>query len=67
VLAYLALIPGFLPVVALTVALTAVLILPLVIVGLAVALVVGPPYGAWRLATRARRHRRQEPQRGRAS
>jgi len=49
-------ITGFLP----GLALTAVFALPLVAVGLAVALVVAPPYAVWRLLGRGRRRRRWE-------
>jgi hypothetical protein len=59
VLTYLGLIPGVLPILALTAVVTAVLVLPAVILGLAAALLVAPPYGIWRLATRARRRRRR--------
>jgi hypothetical protein len=53
---WLGVIPGFLPAVVLTV----MLVLPLVAVGLAAALVVAPPYPAWRLARRGGRARSQE-------
>ena len=49
-LVWLGVIPGFLPAVALTV----VLALPLVALGLAAALVVAPPYVMWRVASRRR-------------
>jgi len=48
-------IPGLLPILALTVVFTAVLVLPVVVLGLAAALVAAPPYGLWRLATRGGR------------
>jgi hypothetical protein len=54
------LIPGFLPVLVLTAAAGAVLIAPLLALGLAAAVVGGPPYGLWRLATRTRKRRRAE-------
>jgi hypothetical protein len=47
-------IPGLLPILALTVVFTGVVVLPLVAVGLVAALVAAPFYGLWRLATRAR-------------
>jgi Flp pilus assembly protein TadB len=62
VFTYLGLIPGVLPILALTAVVTALLAAPLVILSLAVALLVGPPYAVWRLATRGRR-RRQRPER----
>jgi hypothetical protein len=49
------LIPGLLPTVALLAVFIVAIVLPIVVLGLAVALVVAPPYLAWRLATRARR------------
>ncbi len=60
VLTYLALIPGFLPFLALTALVTAVLVVPLLVIGLAFAVVVVPPYGVWRLATGGRRRQRRE-------
>ena len=49
------LIPGLLPTVALTAVFIAGIVLPLLALGLAVALVAAPPYLVWRLATRGRR------------
>jgi hypothetical protein len=54
---YLSLIPGFLPALVLLVLLTAVVVLPTLLLGLAAALVMVPPYGLWRLTTRRRRRR----------
>ena len=55
VLAYAGLIPGVIPLLALTILVAVVAALPLLILGLAAALLAAPPYGAWRLLTRARR------------
>jgi hypothetical protein len=49
------LIPGLLPTVALTAVFTVVILLPLLVLGLAVALVGAPPYLVWRVITRHRR------------
>lgn len=54
VLAYAGLIPGVIPLLALTVVVAVVAMIPLLIVGLAGALLAAPPYGAWRLLNRAR-------------
>ena len=51
-----ALIPGLLPSLALAGLITAVVVLPLLVVGLAAGLVFAPLYGLWRLVTRERRH-----------
>ena len=51
-----ALIPGLLPSLALAGLITAVVLLPLFVVGLAVGLLFAPLYGLWRLATREHRH-----------
>ena len=51
-----AIIPGFLAGVILTIALVAVVALPVLALGLAAAVVAAPPYALWRLVTR-RRHR----------
>jgi hypothetical protein len=59
VVMYLGLIPGFLPSLALLVVAIAVIVLPLVLLGLAAALVLGVPYGLWRLATVRWRRTRQ--------
>ena len=53
-LAWLGLIPGVIPVLALTVVVVAVLVLPLAVLGLVAAVIAGPPYAAWRVV---RRHR----------
>jgi hypothetical protein len=60
VLTYLNLIPGFLPTLALTGLITAVVLLPALVLGLAAAVAIGPPYGVWRLATRGRRRTRRD-------
>lgn len=62
VLAYLGLIPGFIPILALTVLVGAVLAAPFVILGLAAALLAAPVYLASRVVRRARRRRRREQQ-----
>jgi hypothetical protein len=62
VLAYLGLIPGFIPALALTILIGAVLVVPVVIVGLAVAIAAAPFYLASRVVRRARRHRRHADQ-----
>jgi hypothetical protein len=56
-LAYLGLIPGFIPTLALAALVGVVLVAPFVILGLAATLILAPPYIVWRLATRARRPR----------
>jgi hypothetical protein len=55
-----AIIPGFLAGVILTVALAAVVVLPLIALGAVVTLLAAPPYALWRLGAR-RRQRRTEP------
>ena len=60
VLAYAGLIPGVIPLLALTILVAVVAAIPLLILGLAAALLAAPPYGAWRLLTRARRPGRRE-------
>ena len=55
-----AIIPGFLPALILALALVAVVVVPLVALGVLAALLAAPPYGLWRLAARHRR-RRSEP------
>jgi hypothetical protein len=49
------LVPGLLPTIALLGVFTVVIALPIVALGLAVALVSAPPYLVWRFATRGRR------------
>jgi hypothetical protein len=61
-----ALIPGLLPSLALAGLVTAVLLVPLVVVGFAAGLLVAPLYGLSRLGTRGRR-RSSSPQRGAAA
>jgi membrane protein implicated in regulation of membrane protease activity len=55
-----AIIPGFGAGLVLTVALAAVVVVPLMLLGLLLALLAAPPYALWRLAAR-RRQRRSEP------
>jgi hypothetical protein len=52
-----AILPGLAPFIALTLAFALPLALPVVALGLVGALLGGPPYLAWRLATRGRRRR----------
>jgi hypothetical protein len=47
--------PGLLPTVALLAVFTVVIVLPILVLGLALAVLGAPPYLAWRLATRGRR------------
>jgi hypothetical protein len=61
VVAYLSLIPGFLPVVALTVLVTVVVVLPFLVLGLALVLIAAPAYAIWRLARRVRRRTAPQP------
>ena len=61
VLTYVVLIPGVSPLLVLLAATVAVLVIPVVVLGLAAGLLVAPPLALWRLATRARRRRRSEP------
>jgi hypothetical protein len=50
-------IPGLLPILALTAVFTLPIVLPIVALGLVAALLAAPPYAVWRLATRrSRRH-----------
>ena len=49
-----AIIPGFLPALILAVALVAVVVVPLMALGVLAALLAAPPYGLWRLAARHR-------------
>ncbi len=55
-----AIIPGLLPTLGLLGLITAVAVLPALLIGLALTLLLAPPYGVWRLATRGRRRRRAE-------
>jgi membrane protein implicated in regulation of membrane protease activity len=59
-LAFLGLIPGFIPVLALAALITAVLVAPFVILAVAVALAAAPFYLTSRVLRRARRRRRHE-------
>jgi len=52
VFAWLGLIPGVIPLVALTAVLVAVLALPLAALGLVAVVIAGPPYAGWRLVRR---------------
>ena len=56
-----AIIPGFMAGLILTVALVAVIVLPLMVLGLVVALLTVPPFLLVRAAVRRRRRRRSEP------
>jgi hypothetical protein len=56
---YLGLIPGVLPTLALTALAIALVVLPVLALGLAAGVVIAPPYGIWRLATRGRRRTRR--------
>jgi hypothetical protein len=59
-----AIIPGFIPVLALTLVVAVVLALPILVLGLAAGLLSAPPYAAWRLVRAARRRvSREEPAR----
>jgi hypothetical protein len=53
-LAWVGLIPGVIPLLALTGVLVAILLLPLVVLGLAGAVVAAPPYAIWRAVGRRR-------------
>ena len=53
-LAWVGLIPGVIPVLALTAVVLVVLVLPLAVLGLVAALIAGPPYAGWRLLRRFR-------------
>ncbi len=52
-------IPGLFPALALAGLIAAVVVLPVLVLGLAVTLLALPPYGLWRVATRGRRGRRE--------
>ena len=67
VLLYLSLIPGFAPTLALTVLVVVVIALPALVIGLAAAVVIGPPYAIWRLLSRRRRRTRSDQPRPLAS
>jgi hypothetical protein len=61
VLAYAGLIPGVIPLLALSAVVAVVAVLPFLVLGLVAALVAAPPYAAGRLiASGRRRHRRRE-------
>ena len=53
-LAWLGLIPGVIPILALSAVVLAVLVLPLAALGLVAAVIAAPPYAAWRLVRRLR-------------
>jgi hypothetical protein len=57
-LAWVGLIPGVIPFLALAVLVGAVLALPLVVLGFAAAMVAAPPYAAWRFIGWGRRRRK---------
>ncbi|MBV9940502.1 MAG: hypothetical protein JO262_00110 [Solirubrobacterales bacterium] len=61
-LAWVGLIPGVFPFLALTVLVGAVLALPLIALGLAGAIIAAPPYAAWRFIGWGRRRRRRREQ-----
>ena len=63
-LAWLGLIPGVIPFLALTVLVGAVLVLPLVVLGLVAATVAAPPYAIWRFIGWGRRRRMRARQGG---
>lgn len=52
-----AVIPGFLPVLALTLVFVALIVVPMLAVGLVLTVVLGPPAGVWWLVRRRRRSR----------
>jgi hypothetical protein len=56
-----AIIPGLLPCLALLGVVGVVVALPVAVLALATALLLGPPYGLWRLAMRGRRDGRAGP------
>jgi Flp pilus assembly protein TadB len=58
-----ALIPGLLPSLALLGVIAVLLVLPVIVLGLAVVVPIGSPWGLWRLATRSRRRRALEAMR----
>lgn len=64
-LAWLGIIPGLIPSLALTALVTLVLVAPLLVLGLAALVIGGPPYVIWRLAARGRwtAERGQPPER----
>ncbi|HET6865292.1 MAG TPA: hypothetical protein VFH80_05185 [Solirubrobacteraceae bacterium] len=53
-LAWVGLIPGVIPLLALTGLVVAVLVLPLLVLGVAAGVLVAPPYAAWRAFGRRR-------------
>lgn len=57
-----AIIPGFIPTLALTAVVAVAAVLPFLVLGLAAAIAVGPPYATWRFIGWGRRRRRQRRQ-----
>ena len=60
VLMYVGLIPVVSPTLVLTVVVSAVIVFPVLALGIAAAIVVGPPYAVWRLITERRRRTRRD-------
>jgi ABC-type sugar transport system permease subunit len=56
-----AFIPGFLPVLALTLVLVALVVVPMLVLGLVLTVLLGPPAGIWWLVRRHRRRVRPTP------
>jgi ABC-type sugar transport system permease subunit len=52
-----AVVPGFLPAVAITVVLAALVVLPVLVLGLVLGLLLAPPVGVWWAISRRRRRR----------
>jgi membrane protein implicated in regulation of membrane protease activity len=66
-LAWLGLIPGVIPLLAVTAVLVAVLVLPFLVLGLAAAFIAAPPYASWRLVRRGRNRRSHQGEQGPAA
>jgi ABC-type sugar transport system permease subunit len=56
-----AFIPGFLPALAITLVLAALVVVPMLVLGLLLAVLAGPPVGVWWLVRRRRGRGRQIP------